>query len=130
MKTHRWPGTLAQFWSWRELARCRDLDGSLFFSPEGERGRARRARERAAKALCAACAVQQACAAYAIASREPFGVWGGLSESDREAIWHSLDTREGERRGRRPSAGGDHRDGEQCRGDGEQRQGGQVGRDR
>jgi WhiB family transcriptional regulator, redox-sensing transcriptional regulator len=89
--THRWSGTLAQFWSWRELARCRDLDASLFFSPEGERGRARRAREGAAKALCAACVVRQACARYAIANREPFGVWGGLSERDREAIWRRMD---------------------------------------
>ena len=89
MSAHRWPGTVAQFWSWRERARCRGLDGALFFSPEGERGRARRERERAAKELCAACAVREACAAYAIANREPFGVWGGLSESEREAIWRS-----------------------------------------
>ena len=96
MITHRWPGTVAQFWSWRELARCRDLDGSLFFSPEGERGRARRERERVAKALCAGCAVQRACAAYAIANREPFGVWGGLSESERETIWRHLDAQQAE----------------------------------
>jgi WhiB family redox-sensing transcriptional regulator len=96
MKTYQWPGTLAQLWSWRELARCRDLDGSLFFSPEGERGRARRDRERVAKTLCAACVVRQACAGYAIANREPFGIWGGLSESEREAIWRRLDAEEAE----------------------------------
>ena len=93
MSAHRWPGTVAQFWSWRERARCRGLDAALFFSPEGERGRARRERERAAKEVCAGCKVREACAAYAIANREPFGVWGGLSESEREAIWRSMDGR-------------------------------------
>jgi WhiB family redox-sensing transcriptional regulator len=96
MEPYEWAGTLARFWSWRERARCRGLDPSIFFSPEGERGRARRERERAAKVLCATCVVQQACASYAIANREPFGVWGGLSESERDAIWRRLDTGDAE----------------------------------
>jgi hypothetical protein len=31
------------------------------------------------------------CADYAIRAREPFGVWGGLSEDDREAIYRKID---------------------------------------
>lgn len=58
---------------------------SLFFSPDGERGPSKAFRERAAKAVCATCEVIEVCAAYAIAWREPYGTWGGLSESDREA---------------------------------------------
>ncbi|WP_131771004.1 WhiB family transcriptional regulator, partial [Candidatus Protofrankia californiensis] len=58
----------------------------LFFHPEGERGPARAAREAAAKAVCARCPVIQACAEHALQAREPYGVWGGLSESEREAI--------------------------------------------
>ena len=27
------------------------------------------------------------CAAHALAVREPYGVWGGLSEDDRDAIY-------------------------------------------
>lgn len=78
---------MGEFWSWRAQASCQDMDSSRFFSPDGERGRARRRREAAAKAVCAGCPVQDECAAYAVANREPYGVWGGLSESEREAIW-------------------------------------------
>jgi hypothetical protein len=35
------------------------------------------------------------CADYAIRSREPFGVWGGLSEDDREAIQRKIETPRG-----------------------------------
>lgn len=82
-----WVGTLGEFWSWRSRASCQDMDSSRFFSPDGERGRARRRREAGAKAVCAGCPVQEECAAYAVANREPYGVWGGLTETEREAIW-------------------------------------------
>jgi WhiB family transcriptional regulator, redox-sensing transcriptional regulator len=35
--------------------------------------------------------VREECAAYAISTREPHGVWGGLSEHERERIWRGLD---------------------------------------
>ena len=73
-------------------AACRNTDRDLFFSPDGERGLAKRRRERAAKAVCVTCPVQDECAAYAIANREPHGVWGGLSEGERERIWRSMET--------------------------------------
>jgi len=31
------------------------------------------------------------CADYAIRAREPYGVWGGLSEDDRETIYRKID---------------------------------------
>jgi WhiB family transcriptional regulator, redox-sensing transcriptional regulator len=86
-RAHAWEGDVGQYWSWRSLARCRDLDSSLFFSPDGERGPTRRRRERAAKAVCATCPVQRQCAAYAVANHEPYGVWGGMTETEREAMW-------------------------------------------
>jgi Transcription factor WhiB len=33
------------------------------------------------------------CAAYAIATREPYGTWGGLSENDRRELLHGIDPR-------------------------------------
>ena len=63
---------------------CRGADCNLFFHPEGERGPARVAREAAAKAVCARCPVVDPCRAHALATREPYGVWGGMSESDRD----------------------------------------------
>jgi WhiB family transcriptional regulator, redox-sensing transcriptional regulator len=74
---------LAAFWSWRLHAACRGVDTDLFYSPEGERGLARTAREQAAKAICATCPVKAPCAAYALQHRERYGVWGGLAESER-----------------------------------------------
>jgi len=80
------PGPTADLWEWQLRGACRGTDASLFFHPEGERGPARVAREVAAKALCARCPVIRECAAHALACREPYGVWGGLSEAEREEI--------------------------------------------
>jgi WhiB family redox-sensing transcriptional regulator len=68
-------------------AACRGLDSEMFFHPEGERGSAKEARERAAKALCATCPVMLECRAHALKVREPFGVWGGLTEAERQVIY-------------------------------------------
>lgn len=83
----RLPGPNADFWDWQMESACRGEDPSVFFHPEGERGEARAARERAAKAICAGCPVLAECATHALAVREPYGVWGGMSEEDREAIY-------------------------------------------
>lgn len=81
------PGPTAESWEWQLRGACRGQDADLFFHPEGERGPARLGRELAAKALCAGCPVVTQCAAHALACREPYGVWGGLSESEREAVY-------------------------------------------
>lgn len=39
-----------------------------------------------AKALCATCPIIDQCADHALTHREPYGVWGGLSEKDRRRI--------------------------------------------
>ena len=38
-----------------------------------------------AKAICQSCPVITECATWALKTREPYGVWGGLSEDDRAA---------------------------------------------
>ncbi|MDP1878986.1 MAG: WhiB family transcriptional regulator [Actinomycetota bacterium] len=83
----RLPGPNADLWDWQMDGACRGEDPSLFFHPEGERGPARDSREAAAKAVCATCPVLAECAAHALAVREPYGVWGGMSEDDREAFY-------------------------------------------
>ena len=60
--------------------------------PDGERGRARADREQRAKELCRRCPVIAQCRAHALAVGEPFGVWGGLSESDRERLLNPPDS--------------------------------------
>ena len=73
-------------WEWQYQGACRDADETLFFHPEGERGAARSARENSAKEVCMRCPVRAECAAHALAVREPYGVWGGLSEDERAAL--------------------------------------------
>ena len=82
----RLPGPQLDKWEWQLLGACRAQDTELFFHPEGERGPSRSGRERSAKAVCATCPVIASCRAHALAAREPYGVWGGLSETDREEI--------------------------------------------
>jgi len=85
-------------WFWQDYGACRSADPLLFFHPQNERGSARLRRDRAAKLICASCPVRVECADYAVRAREPYGVWGGLSEEDREQIYARLDTRHYPRR--------------------------------
>jgi WhiB family redox-sensing transcriptional regulator len=79
----RLPGPTAEIWDWQRLGACRGRDSAQFFHPDGERGASRLRRELAAKAVCRACPVRAECAAHALAAREPYGVWGGFSETER-----------------------------------------------
>lgn len=83
---HNLPTPTTQSWEWQRHGSCRDTDASLFFHPEGERGRARAAREHAAKSVCATCPVINQCRKHALSVGETYGIWGGLSESERDAI--------------------------------------------
>lgn len=71
---------------WRLWARCRGMNPALFFHPDGERGHARARRAEYAKAICAECPVVQECRTYSLDRNERFGVWGGVSEEERDAI--------------------------------------------
>jgi WhiB family redox-sensing transcriptional regulator len=90
----RLPGTNTDRWDWQLAGNCRGLDSAMFFHPDGERGPSRTRRERAAKAVCGTCPVRAQCAAHALAVHEPYGVWGGLSESERQRLiddgWEDL----------------------------------------
>lgn len=80
-------------WTWQEHAACQGVDQRLFFHPQNERGNLRRQRDRAAKSICARCPVRIECADYAVRAHEPYGVWGGLTEEDRAAIYGRIDVR-------------------------------------
>ncbi len=92
----RWPGAgpleLGVVWGWRMAAACGRVDSALFFGPERELPTARRLRERQAKEICASCPVAVPCRTHALARRELYGIWGGLSERDRAAIWTAMDS--------------------------------------
>ncbi|MCD2195794.1 WhiB family transcriptional regulator [Actinomycetospora endophytica] len=76
---------------WRTLAACRDEDPELFF-PVGT-GEASRADVAAAKAVCRGCPVVSPCLAWALASGQDAGVWGGTSEGERRALRRAVRVR-------------------------------------
>ncbi len=71
---------------WRSDAACRSSDARQFFAPMGELREERSRRERAARALCRSCPVQEACLDYALRVQEPYGIWGGLTELERRRL--------------------------------------------
>ncbi|CAM3181877.1 WhiB family transcriptional regulator [Prescottella defluvii] len=80
------PGPNADIWDWQMHGRCRGVDSAVFFHPDGERGRARAQRENRAKEMCGHCPVLTQCRNHALAVSEPYGIWGGMSESEREML--------------------------------------------
>ncbi|MCC9308095.1 WhiB family transcriptional regulator [Kitasatospora sp. RB6PN24] len=82
----RLPGAYDHHWNWQLRGSCRNTGTSLFFHPAGERGPAHDEREEAAKAVCGGCPVRVECRRYALAAREPYGVWGGLTEDERHRL--------------------------------------------
>jgi WhiB family transcriptional regulator, redox-sensing transcriptional regulator len=72
---------------WQLQAACRGHDAAAFFAPPHfERKELRLARERFAKAICRGCPVTNECLDYALRTREPHGVWGGLNEFERRHL--------------------------------------------
>lgn len=82
----RQPGGQLDYWEWQLQAACRSHPVEMFFSPWGERGGARARREAAAKAVCGSCPVLLACRAHALRTGESYGIWGGLSEQERQRL--------------------------------------------
>lgn len=63
---------------------CRSVDPEIFF-PVGNIGPAQ-VQIDLAKTLCQPCPIIQQCRDYALTHAIEFGVWGGLSETERRAI--------------------------------------------
>ena len=83
----RLPGPVADLWEWQFDGSCRRENPDVFFHPDRERGSLRRSRDSTAKAVCRGCPVLQTCRRHALQVREPYGVWGGLTEHEREATY-------------------------------------------
>ena len=78
------PVPVADLWEWQFRGLCRTTNPETFFHPEGERGPSRRWSDQRAVAICQACPVIEECREHALRVREPYGVWGGMTEEERE----------------------------------------------
>ncbi|MFQ5554278.1 MAG: WhiB family transcriptional regulator [Acidimicrobiia bacterium] len=74
--------------SWQPIALCRGNHSHLFFPPSTtERKEERERREIRAKSICEICPVGGQCLEYAMMIREPYGIWGGLTEAERRHVF-------------------------------------------
>lgn len=97
-ESERLPGPGLHYWEWQLRAACRGMDSSLFFPSPDERNTARARRTAKAKAVCRDCPAIMECRAHALRVHEPYGIWGGLSEDEREEVLAMLATRSPGRR--------------------------------
>jgi WhiB family redox-sensing transcriptional regulator len=73
--------------AWQRHAACQGPAAALYYPPAAAESRpARSERERRAKAICAGCPVRSHCLAFALDTREPHGIWGGLNEAERQTL--------------------------------------------
>ena len=81
---------------WQYRGACRGEDSNLFFAPNYfERKEEKDRREARAKAICARCSVRVECLEYALRTREPHGIWGGLNEAERKILLRERERRAG-----------------------------------
>lgn len=76
------PAPIDTNWRWQLQARCRGMDPAIFF-PTPDRGPALCRRETHAKTICRTCPVLAQCRSHALTVGERYGVWGGLSTTER-----------------------------------------------
>jgi WhiB family redox-sensing transcriptional regulator len=80
------PALVAGGWDWQAHAACQGMSAATFFTADNERGPTKRRHEAQAKAVCAGCPVLGRCRDWALAMREPYGVWGGTTPEERAIL--------------------------------------------
>ena len=69
---------------WRQQAACRKMDTNVFFPMRGDGVELVEA-EVMPKAICDDCPVRTECGDFAVRTRQPDGVWGGMNEAERRS---------------------------------------------
>jgi WhiB family redox-sensing transcriptional regulator len=65
-------------------AKCADVDDKDFFFPINRAQEAERLHQ--LKAICASCIHEKECLEYALEKQIPYGIWGGKSPTERDAV--------------------------------------------
>ena len=68
---------------WKLSGLCAQIDPEAFFPDKG-------GSVRAAKRICSQCPVQTECLSFALTNNERFGIWGGVTESERRPLRQRL----------------------------------------
>lgn len=69
--------------TWQGRARCRGMAADIFFACDHDRGQQHARHEANAKRICHNCPVLRQCRDYALAAREPYGIWGATTPRER-----------------------------------------------
>ncbi len=69
--------------AWADDAACLYAEPETFFPDKGQS-------VEPAKKVCKDCPVQPQCLAYALDTRQPEGVWGGMSPNERDDLRQAL----------------------------------------
>src|ERR1051325_8021041 len=64
---------------WQDRSLCRQSNPETFFPEAGHS-------PKEAKKICGRCEVTTQCLAFALDTRQPYGVWGGKTEGERREI--------------------------------------------
>ena len=79
------PGPNADVWDWQMHGHCRGVDSRCSSIRTGNVA-APALSARCEPRRCCACPVIAQCRSHALTVGEPYGIWGGLSESERELL--------------------------------------------
>jgi WhiB family redox-sensing transcriptional regulator len=72
--------------TWWSRARCLSADPVLFFPEIGGSTREGKAVCNGVQGVRGPCPVRDECLAFAFENRQHFGIWGGLSENERQEL--------------------------------------------
>ena len=67
-----------------DKAKCADVEDKDLFFPDNRTQEAERLHQ--LKAICASCIHEKECLEYALEKQIPYGIWGGSSPADRDAV--------------------------------------------
>jgi hypothetical protein len=67
-----------------EEAKCAKIEDKDLFFPDGRKQEAERLHQ--LKAICASCIHKKECLEYALEKQISYGIWGGLTSTERDAI--------------------------------------------
>lgn len=73
-------------YGWQLQGACRKVDPEMFFLPYNLRMSEKRKYIARAKEVCKTCPVIEECLSFSLDTEEQYGVWGGLSEEERQVI--------------------------------------------
>lgn len=77
--------------TWADRSECRSVDKSVFFGGSDEVPMSR-VEVRTARSICFLCPVRRDCLEFALSNEETWGVWGGLTGSERQRSMHVYKT--------------------------------------